>query len=122
MISIDNTYYIEEYKQTSTGGNGVSEPISAFEDLEEFIDSLHKFLYTKNKRYGNSVLEPLSIFSKHTNNNQDQALNNILIRLDDKLSRIRNADKLRENDVADLLGYLVFLGIKLEIDFDRLVD
>ena len=96
--------------------------VSAASELETFIDSLHKFLYTKNKRYGNSVLEPISIFSKHTNNNQDQALNNILIRLDDKLSRIRNSDKLRENDVADLLGYLVFLGIKLEIDFDGLVD
>ena len=77
------------------------------ETLEKVIDGVKEFLLEKNKRYGNSALEPLVIFTKHKNGNR--AKDGILERIDDKLSRIKNADNLRKNDTADIIGYLLLL-------------
>jgi len=55
----------------------------------------------KNKRYGDSALSPINLFSKLDNTSS------ILIRLDDKISRIKNADELRMNDITDVMGYLI---------------
>ena len=90
--------------------------------IEYFLSQLQYFLEEKNKRYGNSVTEPLTIFSKHTNKDNTQAFNNILIRLDDKLKRIKNSDELRDNDVVDMLGYLVFLAMQMDIDLSQMLD
>lgn len=57
-------------------------------------------LVEKNKRYGNSALEPVGVFNK------DDPGKGILIRLDDKLKRIKETSEVRKNDVADLMGYL----------------
>lgn len=79
--------------------------------------NLIKFLEHKNKKYGNSVIKPIRIFSKSSANEQ------VLDRIDDKLSRIRNSSELRKNDVVDLLGYLIFVCILNGwLDFDDLID
>jgi hypothetical protein len=86
--------------------------------LEQTLDNIKIFLMEKNRRYGNSALEPLKIFGKGISDDAG-----ILVRLDDKLSRIRNADELRKNDVADLVGYLILLCVKKEwTDFKDLLD
>ena len=90
--------------------------------LDIFLSQLNAFLVEKNKRYGDSVNEPLNIFSKHTDKTYEQAFNNILIRLDDKLKRIKNADELRDNDVVDMLGYLVFLAMQMGVDLESMID
>lgn len=69
------------------------------------LDSLTITLREKNKRYGNSALEPANIFYKGSANDS------IRIRLDDKLKRVFNSDTLRKNDLFDILGYLVLLCI-----------
>jgi len=61
-------------------------------------------LLTKNKKYGNSALDPVRIFSKASPKEQ------ILVRLDDKLSRLANQQP-NEDVVFDLMGYLVLLRI-----------
>ena len=64
-------------------------------------------LIEKNEKYGNSALEPIRIFSKASAEEQ------ILVRIDDKLSRIKNASELEDEDViSDLIGYLVLLKLK----------
>ncbi len=69
------------------------------------VEMAHLLLY-KNDKYGNSALEPKKIFFKGDN------VTSILIRLDDKLSRITNNNsQLRTNDIADIIGYLVLLLI-----------
>jgi hypothetical protein len=68
--------------------------------FEGILTSLNSLLEYKNKKYGNVALEPLNIFAKYGGIGQ---------RLDDKLSRIKNAEELRKNDIADMLGYLVLL-------------
>lgn len=75
--------------------------------VEEVLDSIEKMLIEKNRKYGNSALEPLGVFS------QLSAKDGLLIRIDDKLKRIKNGslEKDDEDVVNDLIGYLVLLKI-----------
>jgi len=86
--------------------------------LEITLNSFKEFLLEKNRRYGNSALEPIKIFAKDIPD-----IAGILVRIDDKLSRIRNAEALRKNDVVDLIGYLMLLCVKNGwTDFRDLLD
>lgn len=71
------------------------------------LDEIRDLLIAKNKKYGNSALEPLGVFS------QLSAKEGLLIRIDDKLKRIKNGslEKDDEDVVNDLIGYLVLLKI-----------
>ena len=70
------------------------------------IASIGNTLIEKNKRYGNAALEPINVFYK------GNARDSILIRLDDKYSRILNSSELRVNDLYDMLGYLFLLCVQ----------
>ena len=72
---------------------------------EQIVNAICDVLIEKNKRYGNSALQPLNIFYK------GDAINSIAIRLDDKISRIKNSSELRKNDMFDILGYLILYSI-----------
>ena len=68
-----------------------------------------EMLAAKNKAYGNSALEPVRVFA------QGDPEELIRVRLDDKLSRIRNnPSAFGEDPVLDLVGYLVLLLIARE--------
>jgi len=88
------------------------------EKIEQVCDNFKKFLLEKNKRYGDSALSPLKIFSKHEPNNP------ICTRLDEKLQRILNSDEgLRKNDTSDCIGYLILLCVQKNwISFDEFID
>lgn len=76
------------------------------EQIAKVCDELKAFLLAKNKAYGNSALEPKRIFSRADTKEQ------ILVRIDDKLSRIANRESYPgDDDVLDLLGYLVLLRV-----------
>ena len=76
--------------------------------ITDVCEAMREFLIAKNTKYGNSALEPLRTFSKTSSEEQ------LLIRMDDKLSRIKNADEPRINDIVDLTGYLLLYIIKKE--------
>jgi len=83
----------------------------------ETCENFKQFLIEKNKRYGDSALNPLNVFSK-----QD-AESSIRIRVDDKLKRIKNSNELRKNDVIDIMGYLFLLCVENKwTDFKDLLD
>lgn len=64
------------------------------------------FLIDKNRAYGNSALDPVRIFSSSDNVEQ------LKVRIDDKLSRFaRGGEFPGDNDIDDLIGYLVLLKI-----------
>jgi len=89
-------------------------------DFEAKLDKLYtakkRFLLAKHKKYGMSALKPLGIFSK---DNKDD----IEVRIDDKLARVKHSKKLRKNDTVDLSGYLDLLMIREEWDdFDEFID
>lgn len=88
---------------------------SSQDSIVDTLDKLKTFLLEKNRKYGDSALHPLALFSKHFREG-DISLNLLLARCDDKLSRIANADTIRENDLVDLIGYLILLSIKLDIN------
>lgn len=71
--------------------------------IAEVMDAMKDLLLYKNEKYGNSALEPNNVFYKGS------AQNSILIRLDDKLGRVKNSKEIRTNDVCDLIGYLALL-------------
>ena len=104
---------LEEAFDEETTGDKINKIYSAMSNL----------IKEKNKRYGNSVMEPLGIFNSHVDKKNNESLNGILIRLDDKLKRIKNSEVLRKNDVSDLMGYLAFLcADKGWTDFSDLID
>ena len=65
-------------------------------------DSIRDLLLDKNRKYGDSALNPKRVFSKSSTDEQ------INVRMDDKLSRIAAAqgDDLEDAEL-DLLGYLI---------------
>ena len=83
-------------------------------------DDIKELLIHKNRKYGNSALQPNRIFSKCS------ATEQLLVRIDDKLNRIMKGAGLLANDedvVNDLIGYLVLLKISMESDkHDDILD
>lgn len=68
-------------------------------------DAIRDLLIEKNAAYGNSALDPVRIFS------QADPIEQIKVRLDDKLSRIARGQHAGEDVELDLLGYLILLRI-----------
>lgn len=78
-------------------------------DINRVCNYINDMLIAKNQAYGDSALDPVRIFSK--SNNVEQ----ILVRIDDKLSRFaRGTSYPGDNDIDDLIGYLVLLKIAKE--------
>lgn len=77
------------------------------EEVYKVLSEITEMLIEKNKKYGNSALEPLGVFSDL------DAEEGLKIRIDDKLKRIKNGslDRDDEDVVNDLIGYLVLLKI-----------
>jgi hypothetical protein len=67
-------------------------------------------LKEKNAAYGNSALNPANIFSKL------DAVESLLVRMDDKVMRIKNRgiNDETEDTVTDLIGYLFLLKMAME--------
>jgi len=66
-------------------------------------------LVAKNAAYGDSALRPVSIFSP------GRASDLIRVRIDDKLSRIKNSpEAFGEDPIFDLLGYLILRTLAVE--------
>jgi hypothetical protein len=83
-----------------TVGTGAGKEI-----LATCLDIAH-MLIRKNISYGNSALDPVRIFSKAEPKEQ------LYVRIDDKLSRLmKGTDYPGDNDIDDLIGYLVLLKI-----------
>ena len=71
-------------------------------------DDIKELLIHKNRKYGNSALKPCRVFSKSS------PVEQLLVRIDDKLNRIMQGAGLLADDedvVNDLIGYLVLLKI-----------
>lgn len=74
-------------------------------DIIRECDEIRKLLLAKNDAYGDSALDPVRVFSRASAEEQ------ILVRIDDKLSRLSRGSAAGEDVVQDLIGYLVLLRI-----------
>lgn len=75
-------------------------------DLNRVLKNIQDMLISKNRKYGDAALNPQQTFSRSS------PIELINIRMDDKLSRIRNAQTDEDEDPElDLLGYLLLKQI-----------
>lgn len=77
-------------------------------EIWDVCNDMAWFLIDKNRAYGNSALDPVRIFSGSDNVEQ------LKVRIDDKLSRFaRGSEFPGDNDIDDLIGYLVLLKVAI---------
>jgi len=68
-----------------------------------------QMLIEKNISYGDSALSPSRIFA------QSDGIEQIKVRIDDKLNRVKNNQGFAgDNDIDDLIGYLILLKIAVD--------
>ncbi len=102
---------------SSDVNEGRTRQAPTFEQAQALIadecESLKALLLEKNRKYGNSALVPVRIFSKAS------AVEQILVRLDDKISRLCSGQSDEDEDVAkDLLGYLILLRVARRLQLE----
>lgn len=97
-----NTLELNEEKEVLTGTQ---------KKISDIMDSMKDLLLYKNKLYGDSAINPRKGWYK------GDSTNSILVRLNDKQSRIdNNPDPMpRVNDVADIIGYCTLLLISMGV-------
>lgn len=72
-------------------------------------DEIKELLLDKNRKYGDSAINPARIFSKA------DATEQLKVRIDDKLNRLKNLQEDETEDtITDLIGYLILLKIKMK--------
>ena len=76
--------------------------------IRAVMKELTELLVLKNEQYGDSALNPSRIFSKAS------AVEQLLVRIDDKLNRIKQGNDILDKDedvIQDLIGYLILLKV-----------
>lgn len=98
---------VSRVQRTQVDIERLPDPVPTVADLiRAECDALRDMLLSKNAKYGNSALEPVRVFSKA------DSIEQIRVRIDDKLSRIMRGSGIEDEDVElDLIGYLVLLRI-----------
>lgn len=74
-------------------------------EVSEVCAGIASMLIEKNRAYGDSALNPVRVFSKC------DTVEQLRVRIDDKLSRLMRGASAGEDVVADLIGYLVILRV-----------
>ena len=75
-------------------------------DIQIECDAIRDMLLEKNRKYGDSALNPVRLFAKA------DPVEQINVRIDDKLSRMQSAQSDEDEDVdLDLIGYLILRRI-----------
>lgn len=81
----------------------------AGKEIAAACDHIKHLLLVKNIAYGNSALNPIRIFAR------SDTVEQLYVRIDDKLNRLQNGKSYPgDNDVDDLLGYLILLKVALK--------
>lgn len=79
--------------------------MSTADEITAECRAIEALLLEKNRAYGDSALNPLRVFSKASPSEA------ILVRLDDKISRLARGSLAGEDVILDLMGYLILLRI-----------
>lgn len=89
-------------------------PLTATQQLiREECRAVEKLLLSKNRKYGDSAINPTQIFSKL------DPIEQIKVRIDDKVNRVRNQQEDEDEDVEqELIGYLILLRVARRVRGD----
>ena len=81
--------------------------------ISEICDEIKNMLLEKNRKYGDSAINPKRVFSKAS------PIEQINVRIDDKISRIMSAqDDDTEDAELDLIGYLILKRVAKKVADD----
>lgn len=83
-------------------------PSTTVQRAQEWLAGIGELLAEKNRKYGDSAANPMRVFSRAT------PVEQLLVRIDDKLSRIARGDGLLATDedvLRDLVGYIALLAV-----------
>lgn len=92
----------------------------SIDDTQRFIteecNTVKQMLIKKNIEYGNSAVNPMRIFSSC------DSIEQLNVRIDDKLSRINNKQdkQIVEDTELDLIGYLILKRVAIRSAFERI--
>ena len=93
------------------------EPIAAVPTTDEVAGAIKQectglcsLLIAKNEHYGNSAFNPLRIFAK------SDALEQLNVRIDDKLTRLARGMDGNEDTELDLIGYLILRRVARRLE------
>jgi hypothetical protein len=79
--------------------------------IREECDWIKNFLLEKNRKYGDSAISPMRLFSRASSCEQ------IKVRIDDKLNRLINIQEDDQEDVVlDLIGYFILYRVAQKIN------
>ena len=99
-----NAYYLREPTPSLTDTQ---------KKISEICDEVKNILLEKNRKYGDSALNPKRVFSKAS------PIEQINVRIDDKISRIMSAqDDDTEDAELDLIGYLILKRVAKKVLHD----
>ena len=93
------------YTVSNTGGPLNPAGGSPATEIARECREISEMLLKKNSLYGNSALDPIRLFSSADPAEQ------LRVRIDDKLSRLKRGAAGKEDSVLDLIGYLILLRI-----------
>ena len=83
-------------------------------EIGKVCEEVWHMLLEKNRKYGDSAIYPLRLFCKA------DALTQLDVRIDDKISRIKSRQDDEDEDVEmDLIGYLILKQVAKRIIKDR---
>lgn len=83
------------------------------EAIVDECDRMINLLLAKNRAYGNSATNPIRIFSRASAEEQ------LKVRIDDKLSRLKKGADITEDTVTDLIGYLILYKVQQRLARER---
>lgn len=77
------------------------------EKISKVCDDVKEMLIEKNRKYGDSALNPIRIFAK------SDTVEQIKVRIDDKLNRFKNMQQKDDTEdvINNLIGYLILLKV-----------
>lgn len=90
-----------EYCRAQIERSRIADAQAVCDTIREVCDGIANMLCAKNAAYGNSAIDPYRIFSKAS------PIEQLNVRIDDKLSRIARGHAAGEDVEIDLIGYLI---------------
>jgi len=103
FLNDNDIKYVDDIKYTD---DDIKYTTKTQREIQYACEEIEKMLIEKNRKYGNSALDPARIFSKA--NPEEQ----LKVRIDDKISRMQQGETDDDEDVVDdLIGYLILLKV-----------
>ena len=91
-------------------------PALVRETITAITGELRDLLLAKNDAYGNSALDPVRIFSRA------DPIEQLNVRLDDKLSRLTRGQAAGEDVEWDIMGYLVLKRVAHRLAVQQVIS